>query len=219
MKPELLAKLFKPHPWHGISIGDQAPSVVRAYIEIVPTDVVKYEIDKPSGHLKIDRPQKYSNQCPALYGFIPQTYCGNKVGEFSAESSGRARLRGDGDPMDICVFSERPIQHGDILLSAVPIGGFRMIDRDEADDKIIAVLHQDSVYGHWKDISDCPKGLVERLRHYFLTYKDIPGEEKRNVEIADTYGAETARKAIELSRSDYQESFKDICDAWKAISE
>ena len=115
---------FKSHPWHGISIGDNAPNVVTAFIEIVPTDTVKYEIDKESGYLKIDRPQKFSNVVPTLYGFIPQTYCDAKVAEFASLKSGKTVIKGDGDPLDICVLSEKTITHGDIILQAIPIGGF-----------------------------------------------------------------------------------------------
>ena len=131
---------FKSHPWHGIVIGENAPGILTAFIEIVPTDTVKYEIDKESGYLKIDRPQKFSNVVPTLYGFIPQTYCDVKVAEFSALKSGKAVHKGDGDPLDICVLSEKTITHGDVILQAIPIGGFRLIDKGEADDKIIAVM-------------------------------------------------------------------------------
>ena len=120
---------FKAHPWHGISPGDDVPNLVMAFIEIVPSDTVKYEIDKVSGYLKVDRPQKFSNIIPALYGFIPQTYCGSSVAAYSSEKSGLQTLLGDGDPLDICVLRERNITHGDIILPAIPIGGFRMIDR------------------------------------------------------------------------------------------
>src|SRR6478672_1414034 len=112
----LLGLMFKAHQWHGVSIGEEAPEVVTAYIEIVPTDTVKYEVDKESGYLKIDRPQKFSNIIPALYGFIPQTYCGELTGEYSAIQTGREGLQGDGDPLDICVLSERNISHGDFIL-------------------------------------------------------------------------------------------------------
>ena len=78
----LFHRLFRAHPWHGVNIGDEAPELVTAYIEIVPSDTVKYELDKPSGHLKVDRPQKFSNVYPTLYGLIPQTYCGERVAEF-----------------------------------------------------------------------------------------------------------------------------------------
>lgn len=200
----LTKQTFKSHPWHGISIGENAPVVVNAYIEIVPTDAVKYEIDKVTGHLKIDRPQKYSTQCPTLYGFIPQTYCGTQIGEFCSQKVSQAGIVGDGDPLDICVLTEKPVSHGDILVTAIPIGGLRMIDHNQADDKIIAVLRDDAVYGDWQDVSQCPRALTERLRHYFLTYKDIPGEEKRKVEIPHVYGAKEAREVIQLSQLDYR---------------
>ena len=90
--------------------------MLTAYIEIVPTDAVKYELDKESGILKIDRPQQFSNVCPALYGFVPRTLCAREVGRFCDERTGRTGIVGDGDPMDICVLTERPITHGDILV-------------------------------------------------------------------------------------------------------
>lgn len=197
------------HPWHGISCGPESPSIVTCYIEMVPTDVVKYELDKESGHLKVDRPQLYSSQCPALYGFIPQTYCGKAVGAFSAKqlahkSKSYGSIKGDGDPLDICVLSERPIIHGGLLLRAVPIGGLRIIDRNEADDKLIAVLYEDAIYGRWKDIKDCPKALVDRLVHYFLSYKDIPGAAPRKVKLGGIYGRRDAHEVIRLSQIDYK---------------
>ncbi len=205
------SRLFKVHPWHGVPIGDQAPSIVNSYIEIVPTDSVKYEIDKMTGHLKVDRPQKYSSLCPALYGFVPQTFCGPKIGAYSAQKAGRPGLAGDGDPLDICVLTEKTIQHGDILIRAVPIGGLRMIDKNQADDKIVAVLADDPVYTTWKSITDCPSTVIERLRHYFLTYKDLPGSpEERKAEITHVYGVEEAHEVIKLSRDDYRDSYGDL---------
>jgi inorganic pyrophosphatase len=204
---ELTKNKFKAHPWHGVSVGNESPHKVTAYIEIIPTDVVKYEIDKESGYLRIDRPQKYSNYCPALYGFIPQTYCGKHVGLNCSEKTGRVVSFGDRDPIDICVLTEKAIQHGDILVKAIPIGGFRLIDKDEADDKIIAVLDQDGVYGRFRDIEECPKSLIDSLRHYFLTYKEIPGEASGKIEIAETYGAKVAQEVIKLSQLDYEETF------------
>jgi inorganic pyrophosphatase len=201
-----MADKFKAHPWHGISPGEQVPSIVTAFIEIVPTDTVKYEIDKESGYLKIDRPQKFSNVVPALYGFIPRTYCDERVAQYAAKQSGKAVERGDGDPLDICVLCERTVSHGDILLKAVPIGGFRMIDKGEADDKIIAVLSGDEVYASWMDIKDVPAAMVDRLKHYFLTYKNIPGE-SRVVEIASIYGKEEAHEVIRRSMEDYDLRF------------
>ncbi|MDZ4665122.1 MAG: inorganic pyrophosphatase [Bacteroidota bacterium] len=194
---------FKPHPWHGIPIGKQAPEMVIAYIEMVTTDTVKYEIDKETGFRKVDRPQKFSNIPPALYGFIPQTYCGEEIAKYASKQSKHTVSKGDGDPLDICVLSERNITSGDIIMEVIPIGGLRMIDKGEADDKIIAVLKQDAVYGHWKDISDCPPGLLNRLKHYFLTYKNLP-DENSQVEIAAVYGRSEALVVIEKSMEDYK---------------
>lgn len=203
----MLTPLAKAHPWHGISIGPSAPDIVTAFIEIVPTDTVKYEIDKVTGYLKIDRPQQFSNVIPALYGFIPQTYCGAGIAQLAAERGGRTVERGDGDPMDICVLSEREITHGDIILQAIPIGGFRLIDKGEADDKIIAVLRGDAMYGHFQDLSDLPDAVVKRLRHYFLTYKNLPGE-PAVMELASIYGRDEAREAIRTAMLDYADLIK-----------
>lgn len=199
---------YRAHPWHGISIGDKFPNQINVYIEIVPSDTVKYEIDKESGYLKIDRPQKFSNIIPALYGFIPQTYCGKTVAALSAEKTGKPGLKGDGDPLDICVLSERNITHGDILLRAIPIGGFRLIDRGEADDKIIAVMANDEVYKEFKDLSDCPEAIVNRLKHYFLTYKNMPGLEEHICEITEAYGQAEAFEVIKRSWNDYNIEIK-----------
>ena len=168
---ELLGLLYRPHPWHGISMGEKAPEKLNAYIEIVPTDTVKYELDKTTGYLKVDRPQEFSNVYPSLYGFIPQTYCGEENGAFCGQRTKREGIVGDGDPLDICVLSEKDISHGDILVEAIPIGGLRMIDGSEADDKIVAVLDGDAVYGALREMYQLPHALVERLKHYFLTYK------------------------------------------------
>lgn len=202
--------VLKSHPWHGVLIGGNMPAVVNTYIEIVPTDTVKYEIDKNSGYLKVDRPQKYSNVCPTPYGFIPQTFCGGKVAEFCMEKTGRAGIEGDGDPLDICVLTEKEITHSDIFLKAVPIGGLRMIDGNEADDKIIAVMEGDGIFGHWKDISDAPSSLTDRLKHYFLTYKDAPGAEHRNCEITHVYGKNEAYEIIKRSYEDYLAVYADL---------
>src|ERR1051325_923820 len=154
----LLGLMFQAHPWHGIPPGEDAPEVVNAYVEIVPTDAVKYELDKASGNLRVDRPQRFSSFPPTLYGFVPQTFCGERVAEL-CRRAGRddsAAIRGDGDPMDICVLIERPAAHADFLVRARPVGGLRMIDGSEADDKIIAVMENDVAYGYIEDISQAP---------------------------------------------------------------
>ena len=195
------------HPWHGISPGPEAPEVVTAYIEIVPTDAVKYEMDKESGILMLDRPQRFSSQCPTLYGFIPRTYCGEQVAKRCAERTGHKDITGDGDPIDICVLTEKVVSNGNLLVHAVPVGGFRMVDGNEADDKIIAVLESDLVYGELQYIAQLPRPLLDRLKHYFLTYKQIPGEGKRSVEIAEVYDRQEALEVIRRSMRDYDKLF------------
>ncbi len=205
-----MSLLLRSHPWHGIPIGEDAPNMVNTYIETVPTDTVKYEIDKKSGFLKVDRPQKYSSICPTLYGFIPQTYCGKRIGGYCAKETGRSEVVGDDDPLDICVLTEKTISHGDIMVRAIPIGGFRMIDRGQADDKIIAVMHGDGLYSCWNNIEDCPEAFIDRLRHYFLTYKDLPDSIDPTCEITHTFGKEEALKIIQFSREDYKDHFGQL---------
>lgn len=205
----LMGLRYKSHPWHGVSIGYEAPDIITCFIEMVPTDTVKYEVDKETGYLRIDRPQKYSNVVPALYGFIPQTYSDENVAEFCMEKSGKKDIKGDQDPIDICVLTEKEIVHGDILVKVKPIGGFRMIDGNESDDKLVAVLAGDTVYEDFDDISDLPPLVVDRLKHYFLTYKDLPGN-PRDVEITDIFGREDAKKIISLSQKDYRNKFEKL---------
>jgi inorganic pyrophosphatase len=204
---DLLAILFKAHPWHGVAPLTDGLDALNAFIEIVPTDAVKYELDKAAGHLRVDRPQRFSSMCPTLYGFIPQTYCGEEVGELCATRTGLQGIKGDGDPLDICILTEKTFAHGNCFLRAVPIGGLRMIDGVEADDKIIAVLESDVAFGHIKDITECPPGFVDRLRHYFLTYKQLPNEAPRRVEIADVYNRAEAHEVIARSLRDYRATF------------
>ncbi len=212
---KLLSTMFQAHPWHGITpypAGDPNadPSApLHAFIEIVPTDTVKYELHKPSGHLMVDRPQRLSSLCPMPYGFIPQTYCGDEIGRRCQARTQQARtIRGDGDPLDICVLTEKTFGQGNFLARVRPIGGLRMVDHDEADDKIIAVLIDDAAFGHMRDLSDCPAPLVERLQHYFLTYKLRPGS-TQPVQIAEVYDRAEALNVISLSVTDYVNSFGD----------
>jgi inorganic pyrophosphatase len=192
---------YRPHPWHGLDIGPNPPELLFAFIEITPFDLVKYEVDKHSGYLRIDRPQRWSSHPPALYGFIPRTYCADRVRRLSPKSR-----RGDGDPLDICVLSERPITHGEILVTARVVGGLQMVDATEADDKIIAVLHNDYLWGEARDIRDLPKVLVERLQHYFETYKLVPDQPSR-ARIHRTYGRVYAARVVRAAMADYVEAF------------
>jgi inorganic pyrophosphatase len=192
---------WRPHPWHGLEPGPDAPRVVNAYIEITPFDLMKYEVDKASGYLRVDRPQRTSSQPPSLYGFIPQTYCGERVRRLAPGCE-----RGDGDPLDICVISERPINHSEVLLRAVVVGGLKIIDRSEADDKIIAVLEGDYVWGEAQEIGDLPGALLERIEHYFSTYKLVP-DQPPGIEVTGRYGYAQAAAVIHASIDDYREMF------------
>lgn len=194
--------LWRPHPWHGLEIGLDPPMVVNAYIEITPFDLVKYEVDKQTGYLRVDRPHRTSSQPPALYGFIPRTLCGERFRRLSPHA-----LRGDDDPLDICVVSERPITKSEIVLSAKVVGGIQMVDDDEADDKIIAVLVNDYIWNWVEDVKSLPSVLIERLEHYFGTYKLVAGEEPR-ISIEQVYGHKHARSVIEAAISDYRDTFE-----------
>ena len=192
---------WRPHPWHGLDAGPNAPKEVNAFIELSPFDLVKYEVDKETGYLRVDRPQRSSSQPPTLYGFIPRTFCGERVNMLSPKST-----RGDGDPLDICVISERPITKSEIILTARVIGGIQMIDDGEADDKIIAILHNDYFWNKANDLSDIPQVLIDRLLHYFSTYKLTPGKEESTF-IAGVFGAEQAWKVVQAAMKDYEETY------------
>ncbi|MFT5355810.1 MAG: inorganic pyrophosphatase [Polyangiales bacterium] len=191
---------WRPHPWHGLEPGPDVPKVVTAYIEITPFDMVKYEVDKESGYLRVDRPQRTSSQPPMLYGFIPKTYCASRVAKLMGVG------KGDGDPLDICVLSDRPINQRDLIMDARVVGGLPMIDGGEADDKIIAVLDSDYLYKDVREISDVPSLHLERVRHYFSTYKLESGK-AIDVEIGATYGREHAAAVIQASIDDYADAY------------
>ncbi|NNF15609.1 MAG: inorganic pyrophosphatase [Gammaproteobacteria bacterium] len=198
---------WRPHPWHGLVVGKGAPKIVTAYIEMTPFDLVKYETDKHSGYIRVDRPQRASVHPPTLYGFVPQTLCADRVGALS-----NTGLPGDHDPLDICVISERPINRANIIMDVRVLGGLRMIDHGEVDDKIVAVLQKDNQWGGIDDISGLPPILVERLVHYFRTYKWIPGETS-GVSIDEPYGREEAEAVILAAMADYQDVYGDQMDS------
>ena len=178
-----------------------APGIVEAYIEITPFDLVKFEIDKVTGYLRVDRPQRGSFQPPTLYGFVPQTYCSNRVSGLSPNAK-----RGDGDPIDICVLSERPISRSEIIVSAKVVGGLQVVDGEEADDKIIAVLANDNIWASTSDVSELPEAMVERLTHYFSTYKNRP-DEQAVISIECVYGRQHALKVVSASLQDYDDEY------------
>jgi len=192
---------WRPHPWHGLEVGVDVPNIVNAFVEITSFDTIKYEVDKKTGYMRVDRPQRSSSLPPSLYGFIPRTYCGDRVGSLSSQTK-----IGDGDPLDICVLSERPIDRSEVILSARVVGGLHMIDEGEADDKIISVLSNDQYYKDINDVKDLPEIIIERLRHYFGTYKMIPGQ-KLDVNVERVYGKEEAANVIKAAIEDYDDMF------------
>lgn len=192
---------WRPHPWHGLEVGPEPPKLVNAYIEICPFDLVKYEVDKETGYMRVDRPHRTSSQPPALYGFIPRTYCGEKVGKLMSGAK-----RGDGDPLDICVVSERPIAKSELIVVARVLGGLPMLDEGEADDKIIAVLDNDPIWSKAVDLSDLPKVFIDRIRHYFLTYKMVP-EKPANISIGEPYYKSHAGSVIKAAMEDYDTEY------------
>lgn len=190
---------WRPHPWHGLAAGADPPYHVNSYIEITPFDVIKYEVDKSTGYVRVDRPQRTSSIPPALYGFIPRTYCGDRTAALCPSAD-----RGDGDPLDICVVSERPIGRAEIIVPARVVGGIQLLDRGEADDKIIAVLEGDFMWNSARDLNDLPEILVERLQHYFSTYKLVPGADIQ-IEVQDIYGVDHAARVVQAAIDDYDE--------------
>ena len=187
---------FRPHPWHGVDPGERFPEVVTAYVEMVPSDGVKYEIDKHTGFLKIDRPQRFSVSCPTLYGFVPRTYCGEAVAAV-AVPGGPGVTHGDGDPLDVCILTDRAIPRGDVLLEARPIGGLRMVEKG------------DPTYGELESIGQLARAVVDRLRHYFLTYKAIPGDAASGITVDPVYDVETAHAVLTAARADYRRRFPE----------
>lgn len=187
---------FRPHPWHGLDAGPDAPGRVRVYVEITPFSTVKYEVDKRTGYLAVDRPQSMNALPPGPYGFVPGTWCGPQVAALAGTE------RGDGDPLDICVISERPVDQADVLLSARVVGGLLMIDDGEADDKILAVLDRDPLWHGVGDVTELPPGLVDRWRHYFQTYK-LGVEGDQPVRVAAVYGAGRAEAVVRAAMADY----------------
>lgn len=191
----------RPHPWHGLPVGPDPPHIVNAFIEITPFDVVKYELEKETGFMMVSRPQLTSSLPPTLYGFIPRTLCGTRVARLMS-----GMQDGDGDPLDICVLSERAITRGDLLLRARVVGGIPTVDGGQADDKILAILVDDAVWGDSHDITHLPPALVGRLCHYFGSYKTVPGRPSEVV-VGKPYSARHAREVVLGAVADYEAEF------------
>ncbi len=177
---------MKAHPWHDVSPGNDAPAIVNGIIEIPRNSRAKYELDKDSGMLILDRVLYSSINYPANYGFIPKTFCD------------------DGDPLDILVISQIEIVPMCIVEAKV-IGAMQMIDGGEMDDKIIAVAANDMSVNHINDISELPAHHLKELRSFFEDYKKL---ENKTVVVEDFQNREEALRIVEQSFVDYEKMIK-----------
>ncbi|MBU2914454.1 MULTISPECIES: inorganic diphosphatase [Reichenbachiella] len=173
------------NPWHDVRIGQGAPEVVTGIVEIPTNTRAKYELDKESGLLMLDRVLYSSINYPANYGFIPRTYCD------------------DGDPLDILIMSQIEVVPMCIVQANV-IGVMRMLDEGEADDKIIAVASNDMSVNHYSDISELPPHFVKELRSFFEDYKKL---ENKSVQVEEFQNKEVAMQIVNQSIEDYQAKF------------
>ena len=173
------------HPWHDISVGDEAPDLVNAIIEVPKGSKNKYELDKATGIIKVDRVLYSSIHYPANYGFIPQTYCEDK------------------DPLDILVLGQEPV-YPLTMMTAKPIGLMNMLDQGEADDKIIAIHQHDPEYRNYNSLEDLPSHRMRELKRFFEDYKAL---ENKKVIVEDFKGKEEALKIIMESYQAYKEHF------------
>ncbi len=171
------------NPWHTVNIGKNSPDIINGIIEIPRGTRAKYELDKESGLLKLDRVLYTSMYYPANYGFIPKTYCD------------------DNDPLDILVLSQITIVPM-CIVSAKVIGAMRMLDGGEHDDKIIAVAENDMSVNHFNDISELPKHFINELRSFFEDYKKL---ENKEVKVKEFQNAEIAKQIVKQSILDYKE--------------
>lgn len=174
------------NPWHNVSYGDDVPQIVNGIIEIPKGTRAKYELDKESGLLLLDRVLYSSVYYPANYGFIPQTYCDDK------------------DPLDILVLSQIDV----VPLCIVPakvVGVMRMLDGGEADDKIIAVAAGDPSVNHMNDISELPKHFISEMRNFFEDYKKL---ENKTVKVEEFENAKVAQEILQKAIEDYNKMFK-----------
>jgi len=174
------------NPWHEVNVGENAPEIVTGIIEIPKNTRAKYELDKESGMLKLDRVLYSAMYYPANYGFIPQTYCD------------------DNDPLDIVILSQIDIQPM-CLVNAKVIGVMRMLDGGEMDDKIIAVADNDMSVNHINSIDELPRHFFRELKNFFEDYKKL---EHKEVVVEDFQNKETAIEIVKQSIIDYNNKFR-----------
>ena len=170
------------HPWHDVPLPDDLAAWFPAYIEIPKGSKVKYELDKPTGLLKVSRVLYSAVHYPANYGFVPRTYCE------------------DGDPLDVLVLGQEEVVPG-VLLRARNIGLMRMRDDNGQDDKLIAVHHDDPEYVMYQSIDQLPQHRLRELQRFFLDYKKL---ENKRVEIEDFEGPDKANEVIRAALNDYR---------------
>ena len=194
---------YRPHPWHGLDTGPRPPSLVTVFVEITSFDHIKYEVDKHTGYLKVDRPQYSSSRPPTVYGFVPRTLAGPRVGKLM-----QGAVSGDDDPLDVCVVSSHPISQSQILLTARVVGGLPMLDSNQADDKMVAVLVGDGAWGEVTELAQLPASIIDQLVHYFSTYKRIRRPDNP-ASIGTVYGREHAETVVSAAMADYVERFGD----------
>lgn len=173
--------------WHGISAGDDAPETVNVIVECPRGTKNKYEIDKETGLIKLDRAMKTSQDYPFDYGFVPQS------------------LWEDNDPLDVVLLTTYSLAPG-ILVEARPVGIMRMIDCGEGDDKIIAVPKSDPRWDVVNNLSDVNPYLLREIQHFFETYKSI--EKGKKVEVKGFKGKKEALAAIKKGLRMYADKFK-----------
>ncbi|MDP2837845.1 MAG: inorganic diphosphatase [Candidatus Moranbacteria bacterium] len=174
--------------WHGIEAGKDVPNIINVIVEIPQGSKNKYEIDKETGLIKLDRAMKSAQDYPFDYGFVPQT------------------LWEDGDALDVVLLTTYPLHPG-ILVEARPVAVMRMVDSGEGDDKIIAVPKNDVRFEEVHDLADINKHTIKEIQHFFETYKSIDG---KSVVISGVEDREQALEAVKKGIALYQEKFPKI---------
>ena len=175
------------NPWHDVDTGKQTPNIVNAIVEVPKASTLKYELDKETGLMKLDRVLYSAVHYPGDYGFIPRTYWE------------------DGDPLDVIILSNFPVYPGTIV-SVRPIGVIHLVDTKENDDKIIAVHATDPRFERYNDINDIPEHTIRELKHFFETYKAL---QKKKVSVLSIKNASTAKNAILRGIEKYKKEFSN----------
>lgn len=179
------------HPWHSVELGDKAPEIVNVVIEIPKGSKLKYELDKKSGLIKVDRVLFSSVHYPANYGFVPQTYCE------------------DCDPLDVLLLGQEPVVPLSIMRARI-IGVMRMQDQGEMDDKLIAVHADDPEYSHYTSISELPPHRMTEVRRFFEDYKAL---EHKKVVVERFLDSEEAIQILKDSMALYESKKAELIEA------